>query len=130
MKTFRSTPLAPLGVVSRSLVLHGWKRVMKRSLRIVVRTFRWSLLTLILYLLSYAPFLWAATFFGTSFHRGPYYRSPAVYRVADWFVVSTPAQSTLLGWADCFGVRDTTEFQGWYFAQGVSDTSEFHFNLR
>ena len=103
---------------------------MKRSFRIVRRTLYWSLLALALYVVSYAPFLWAVTFFGSPYHRGPYYRSPAPYRVADWFVVRSPAQTALLSWADCFGVRGITEMQGWYFAQGVSDTSGLHFNIQ
>ena len=52
---------------------------MKRSFRIVGRTLRWSLLTLVVYVVSYAPFLGAVTFCGSPCHRGPYYRSPAVY---------------------------------------------------
>lgn len=102
---------------------------MRRSYGTVRRMLCWSLLTLILYVLSYAPFLSAVTYFGSPYHSGPYYRSPAAYRIADWFVTRTPAQTALLSWATCFGVRGTTEMQGWYFAQGVSDTSEFHFNL-
>ena len=103
---------------------------MKRTFRIVGRTLWWSLLGLGIYVVSYAPFLWAVTFVGSPYERGPYYRSPAAYRVADWFVVRTPLRMPLLCWADCFGVRDTTEFQAWYFAQGVSDTSGFHFNIQ
>ena len=85
----------------------------------------------VLYLASYAPFLWAVCTFGESYHRGPYYRSPAAYRLADWCIVHTPAQSPLLWWARCFGMGYQMEMQAFYFAEGVSDPAErFHFNIR
>ena len=90
----------------------------------------WSPFAFVFYCLSYAPFLWAVTSAGSTSHFNPYYRSPAAYRLVDWCVVKTPARSALLSWADCFGVRGTTEMQAWYFAQGVSDTSGFHFNIQ
>lgn len=99
---------------------------MRRLFRVVGRT----LFLLLVYVVSYAPFLWAVTFFGSPYHRSPYYRSPAPYRVADWLVARTSAGPVVLSWASCFNVRGTMEMQAWYFAQGVSDTSEFHFNIQ
>ena len=103
---------------------------MERVLNRVVHLMIVIALLGILYLASYAPFLWAVCTFGEPYHRGPYYRSPAAYRLADWCIVHTPAQSLLLWWAKCFGMGYQTDMQAFYFAEGVADPSErYHFNL-
>lgn len=101
---------------------------MQRRFSRVLRLLTYGLLAGLVYVFSYAPFLWVVTM--TSY-CGPHYRSPIVYRAVDWCVVNTPARSVLLNWAACFGVEveGTTEMQAWYFAQGVSDTSGFHINI-
>lgn len=102
-----SEPLNPAGL--------GWARYAA-----------WGLLLLVLYILSYAPFL---RFSGDSW--SPYYRAPAVYRPVEWIMLRTPLKASLLEWSTYCGVRDRCEFQVWYFAQGISDpTNEIHFNIQ
>jgi len=88
-------------------------------------------LAVLVYFLSYAPFLWTVKSFGSTYHQGPYYRAPAVYRLVDWCIVHTPAQRALLKWSEYIGVDGPTEMQAWYFAQGIEDpSSEIRFNIK
>ena len=100
------------------------------------RLARWSKYTalvvplVVVYVLSYAPFLLAVTVCDSTFSEMGY-RAPAVYRMAEWCIVRTPAQRPLLKWSECFQVRGTVELQAWYFAQGVDDPStDCHFSLQ
>ena len=60
-----------------------------------------------------------------------YWRSPAIYRPAEWAIVRTPLQRPLLKWSSVVGSRGQTELQCFFFAQGVADPLDrFHFNIQ
>ena len=84
----------------------------------------------IIYLASYAPYLYFANGPATSSVFNPYYRSPTFYRGAEWFLIVTPARPVLMWWARCVGVEFATEMQVFYFASGITDpASQVHFNI-
>lgn len=87
-------------------------------------------LGLLIYLLSYAPYLRIVGSFGSAYHRGPYYRSPAVFRPVEWLMWKGADSEFVWIWADCFEVRDATELQVFYYAQDLEDLSGFHFNIQ
>jgi hypothetical protein len=58
------------------------------------------------------------------------YRSPRIFRPAEWVIVRTPLQPCLLKWAEVVGARPQVEWQAWYFAQGISDPmNDVHINV-
>ena len=99
---------------------------MQSPLSFSVRTGIPLFVAFVVYLASYAPFLKF-----TEDSESPYYRSPVLYRPAEWFILHTLLQSTLLQWSDLIGVRSKTELQVFYFGRGCSDPEEdFNFNIQ
>lgn len=79
---------------------------------------------IVLYILSYAPFL------RCSAPNDPvsgsfYYRSPFFYRPVEWLTLKTGPTSPLLKWATLFGSSEAAQIQTWFFAQGCEDPSDF-----
>ncbi len=102
---------------------HLWRR---RFIYMVLWTVPCISILGFVYLASYAPYLR----FNRSRSSNPYYRSPSLYRGADWCLVKSPAEPILLWWGKCLGVEQQTLMQGFYFGQGISDPpSELEFNM-
>ncbi len=81
----------------------------------------------LIYVLSYAPYL--------AFKHSPVsapisgsYRSPTIFRGAEWAVGYTPLRPALQWWANCFGVGDSTDVQIFFYSRGISDPNVMHFN--
>jgi hypothetical protein len=80
----------------------------------------------VLYVLSYAPFLRFAVGDGREIVG---YRAPVIYRPVEWIMLDTPLRKPLFAWADLCGAHSRCEIQVWFYAQGTSDPDEWHFNF-
>jgi len=95
---------------------------------LVVRGISLWFVVFAIYVLSYAPFLKL-----TADPEFPIFRTPIVYRPAEWVILRTPLQPALLKWSEFLGARSEVELQLFFFAQGVwreSDLADWHFNIR
>ena len=99
---------------------------MRLSISFVTRTVGLCFVGAVLYLMSYAPFLWLDDDLDDV-----YYRSPVFYRPAEWVILRTPLQACMLRWSDLNDVRSETELQVWFYAQGLYDpVNQIDFNIR
>jgi hypothetical protein len=94
-----------------------------RHLTSILCQTRWIFVAVLLYILSFPPYV-ALMNLGETKTVRPYYRAPLVFRPLEWLALKTPLSEPLLIWADVWDSRDLVSFQIWYCGQGIDKPGE------